>query len=217
MPRPAITRLAGNFEGLSRRRSPGMRGCSCCSPMNPISRRRFALGLGARHPGGAAAGGLLRGTSRADTGKTASRLVVFFSPNGNNPTSTGRPTGTEIELLVPGRLHPGAAREKHKRRTYRLWTASTSHGVDNHEAGMAAMLTGGGDATTASAAGCRSINSWPRRLVTATSSVRWRSACRPAPGAATSRRGCRTPARAIRASGRRSQERLLAHVRRQPR
>ena len=26
--------------------------------------------------------GLLRGTSRADTGKTARRLVVFFSPNG---------------------------------------------------------------------------------------------------------------------------------------
>src|SRR5690242_17352141 len=115
--------------------------------INAISRRRFALGLGA----GLLATpllGLLRGTSRADTGKTAKRLVVFFSPNGTIHQHW-RPTGTETAFSFPAGsiLEP---LEKHKSDII-VCDGVDFHGVDNHEAGMAAMLTGGGDATTASA------------------------------------------------------------------
>ena len=114
--------------------------------MNSLSRRRFALGLGA---GLLAAPllGLLRGTSHADTGKTAKRLVVFFSPNGTIHQHW-RPTGTETSFSFPAGsiLEP---LEKHKSDII-VCDGVDFHGVDNHEAGMAAMLTGGGDATTAS-------------------------------------------------------------------
>jgi hypothetical protein len=115
--------------------------------MNAISRRRFALGLGA----GLLATpllGLLRDPAPASAGTTARRLVVFFSPNGTIHEHW-RPTGTEKAFSFPAGsiLEP---LEKHKSDII-ICDGVDFQGVANHEAGMAAMLTGGGDATTASA------------------------------------------------------------------
>lgn len=114
--------------------------------MTNLSRRRFTLGLGA---GLLAAPilGLLNGTLRADPSKFAKRLVVFFSPNGTihkfwRPSGSGAsfslPAGSILEPLAP-----------HKNDII-ICDGIDYHGVDNHEAGMATMLTGGGGPSTSS-------------------------------------------------------------------
>jgi hypothetical protein len=112
-----------------------------------LSRRRFTLGLGA---GLLAAPllGLLNGTLRADTSKHAKRLIVFFSPNGTIHKHW-RPSGSGANFSFPAGsvLEPLAA---HKGEII-VCDGIDFHGVDNHEAGMANMLTGGGGASTTSA------------------------------------------------------------------
>ena len=103
-----------------------------------VRRRTFLKTLGA-----ALLGSQLPG--RAHAAGTARRMVVVFSPNG---TAHGhwRPTGQDTQFsFAPGSiLEPLAA---HKSKLLIL------DGIDfknatNHEAGMAAMLTGGGGANT---------------------------------------------------------------------
>jgi hypothetical protein len=110
-----------------------------------LSRRRFSLGLGASLLAGPLLG-LLHGVSRAEAGKTAKRLIVFFTPNGTvhkhwRPSGSGSnfsfPAGSILEPL-----------DKHKSSLI-VCDGIDFHSVDNHEAGMAAMLTGGGGAETA--------------------------------------------------------------------
>ncbi len=113
--------------------------------MNRISRRRFAAGLGA---GLLAAPflGRINGL-RADGGKTARNLVVFFSPNGTHH-HLWRPTGSGSGFSFPAGsiLEPLAA---HKSDLI-VCDGIDFKGVDNHEPGMINMLTGGGNAGSAS-------------------------------------------------------------------
>lgn len=109
--------------------------------MTSFSRRHFLAGLGAA----LLTGPVLDRATRADTGKPAKRLVVFFSPNGTIHQHW-RPTGSGASFDFPAGsiLEPLA---KHKS------DLIVCDGIDfidvaNHEAGMAAMLTGGGDAST---------------------------------------------------------------------
>lgn len=114
--------------------------------MTNLSRRRFSLSLGASLLA-APLLGLLNGTLRADASKFAKRLVVFFSPNGTihkhwRPSGSGAgyslPAGSILEPLAP---HKG---------DIIVCDGIDYHGVDNHEAGMSNMLTGGGGASTTS-------------------------------------------------------------------
>ncbi|MCC6645093.1 MAG: DUF1552 domain-containing protein [Polyangiaceae bacterium] len=112
--------------------------------MPPISRRSLSLGLGAALLASPfvdlLSGG---GRARADAKKTARRLVVFFTPNGTVP-SRWRPVGGESSLSFPA----GSILEPLTPVKGDLIVCDGVDfvGVSNHEGGMAAMLTGGGDA-----------------------------------------------------------------------
>ena len=109
-----------------------------------LSRRRFTLGLGASLLAGPILG-LLHGTTRAAP-TTAKRLIVFFSPNGT-VHKHWRPTGSGSNFsFAPGSILEPLA--KHKSSVI-VCDGIDYHGVDNHEAGMANMLTGGGGAESA--------------------------------------------------------------------
>lgn len=111
-----------------------------------VSRRRLLAGAGAA----LVAGGLLRllqGESRADAGKTAKRLVVFFTPNGT-VHKHWRPQGSGASFTFPA----GSILEplgKHKSKIV-VCDGIDFKSVDNHEGGMSNMLTGGGGAASSS-------------------------------------------------------------------
>jgi hypothetical protein len=109
-----------------------------------VSRRGFTAGLGAALLA-APFVGLLSRTRRAGaaTGTHAKRLVVFFSPNGTVP-ARWRPTGSETAFSFPAGsiLEPLAA---HRERLV-VVEGLQFVGANNHEGGMAAMLTGSGSA-----------------------------------------------------------------------
>lgn len=119
-----------------------------------LSRRRFNLGLGASLLA-APLLGLLHGETRADTTKVARRLVVVFSPNGTIHQHW-RPAGSGASFSFPAGsiLEPLAARKA----DLILCDGIDYHGVENHEAGMAAMLTGAGSG--ASTTGGMSVDQW---------------------------------------------------------
>lgn len=111
-----------------------------------VSRRRFLAGAGAT----LVAGSLLRfltGESRAGTGKTAKRLVVFFTPNGT-VHKHWRPqgSGANFSFAAGSILEPLG---KHKDRII-VCDGIDYKSVDNHEGGMANMLTGGGGEASSS-------------------------------------------------------------------
>lgn len=123
-------------------------------PISPISRRRFLVGAGASVIASSILGSL-RGVSRADGAQTAKRLVVFFSPNGT-VHKHWRPQGSGASFTLPAGsiLEP---LQKHQSKLL-ICDGIDYKSVDNHEAGMAAMLTGGGDA--ASSTGGMSIDQY---------------------------------------------------------
>lgn len=81
--------------------------------------------------------------ARAATGVRAKRLVVFFTPNGTVP-ARWRPSGSETSFSFPAGsiLEPLAA---HRQRLVVI-DGLQFVGANNHEGGMAAMLTGSGSA-----------------------------------------------------------------------
>ncbi|MFT3765237.1 MAG: DUF1552 domain-containing protein [Minicystis sp.] len=108
-------------------------------------RRTFVQALGAGLVG-AGLFGALRPTFAGPGGATAKRLVIFFSPNGT-VHKHWRPQGSGSNFSFPAGsiLEPLAAHQK----DLIVLDGIDFAGVDNHEAGMAAMLTGGGGASTA--------------------------------------------------------------------
>jgi hypothetical protein len=107
------------------------------------NRRRFLAGLGASLIAAPVLGTLSRSTHAATA---ARRLVVMFSPNGTihkhwRPSGSGTnftfPAGSILEPLAP-----------HKSRVI-VCDGLDFVGAENHEAGMAHMLTGGGGLGTA--------------------------------------------------------------------
>ena len=78
----------------------------------------------------------------------AKRFIVFFSPNGT-VHSHWRPTGTENDFsFAPGSILEPLAPHKDD---IIVLDGIDFYGVANHEAGMSAMLTGGGGSGTLSA------------------------------------------------------------------
>lgn len=84
---------------------------------------------------------VLQGTTRADGSKLAKRLVVFFSPNGTIHKHW-RPTGSGSSFSFA----PGSILEPLEplKSDIIVCDGINFKDVDNHEAGMANMLTGGG-------------------------------------------------------------------------
>lgn len=118
------------------------------APMSTLSRRSLSLGLGAAllaSPFVELLSG--RGAARGDVKKVARRLVVFFTPNGTVP-ARWRPVGDAASLSFPSGsiLEPLASVKEH----VVVCDGIDFVGVSNHEGGMAAMLTGGGGATSQS-------------------------------------------------------------------
>jgi hypothetical protein len=115
--------------------------------MMKLSRRQFHFGLGASLLA-APFVNLLRGagTARAQSANRASRLIVFFSPNGT-VHKHWRPTGSGTSFSFPAGsiLEPLQGRKS----DLVILDGLDFYGADNHEGGMAAMLTGGGGAGTA--------------------------------------------------------------------
>ncbi|WNG35046.1 DUF1552 domain-containing protein [Archangium violaceum] len=110
-----------------------------------IGRRQFTAGLGSS----LLAAPLLRflsGEAQAAT-PVAKRLIVFFTPNGTVHRHW-RPSGTETAFSFPA----GSMLESLNRHSSKLLVCEGIDfaEVDNHEAGMANMLTGGGSAQSAS-------------------------------------------------------------------
>ena len=109
--------------------------------MTRLGRRQFMAGVGAS----LLASPLLRvlgGEARAATPQ-AKRLIVVFTPNGTIH-SHWRPTGTELDFTFPS----GSVLEPLTRHRDHLLVCDGLDfvGVDNHDGGMANMLTGGGTA-----------------------------------------------------------------------
>ena len=113
-------------------------------PPRVVSRRSFTAGLGAALLAAPFVGLLTRaGRAHAATGRTAKRLVVFFTPNGTVP-ARWRPSGTETAWSLPaGSILEPLAPHKDK---LIVIDGLRFVGADNHEGGMAAMLTGKGGA-----------------------------------------------------------------------
>ncbi|MCA9632603.1 MAG: DUF1552 domain-containing protein [Myxococcales bacterium] len=114
--------------------------------MQPLSRRRLLVGAGASLIA-APFFSMLSSSARADTSKTAKRLAIFFSPNGT-VLEHWRPTGSGKSFDFPA----GSILEPLQSLKQKLLVCD---GIDfknasNHEGGMAAMLTGGGDASSPS-------------------------------------------------------------------
>jgi len=113
---------------------------------NNLSRRRFLVGAGASLIASSLLG-VLRGESRADGTQTAKRLVVVFSPNGT-VHEHWRPQGSGASFsFAPGSILEPLA--KHQSRVL-VCGGIDYKATDNHEAGMASMLTGGGGAGSSS-------------------------------------------------------------------
>lgn len=111
-----------------------------------LSRRQFHFGLGASLLA-APFLGLLRGARPARAaGAGAKRLIVFFSPNGT-VHKHWRPTGSGTSFSFPAGsiLEPLADFKS----DLVVCDGLDFYGADNHEGGMAAMLTGGGGGGTA--------------------------------------------------------------------
>jgi hypothetical protein len=115
--------------------------------MMKLSRRQFQFGLGASLLA-APFVSLLRGVrpARAAEAGRASRLIVFFTPNGTVHRHW-RPTGSGTNFSFPAGsiLEPLQARKS----DLVVCDGLDFYGADNHEGGMAAMLTGGGGSSTA--------------------------------------------------------------------
>lgn len=110
-----------------------------------LSRRRFLAGAGATLIAGSIFRSFL-GESRA-AGKTAKRLVVFFTPNGT-VHKHWRPQGSGADFsFAPGSILEPLS--KHKGKVV-ICDGIDYKSVDNHEQGMANMLTGGGGAASSS-------------------------------------------------------------------
>ena len=112
-----------------------------------LSRRQFTFGAGASLLASPFIS-LLRGSARADQASAgARRLIVVYTPNGT-VLQHWRPTGGETSFSFPSGsiLEPLAA---HKSKLV-VCDGLDFRGADNHEGGMAAMLTGGGGAGTES-------------------------------------------------------------------
>lgn len=114
--------------------------------MSPISRRTF-LHSAALAAVAAPFLTLLRRDSYAGGTTVARRIVFFFSPNGTvhrfwRPSASGAtysfPAGSILEPLTPVKRH------------LVVLDGVDFLGASNHEGGMAAMLTGGGGASTPS-------------------------------------------------------------------
>ncbi|MGZ5971362.1 MAG: DUF1552 domain-containing protein, partial [Polyangiales bacterium] len=103
-----------------------------------VSRRQVLFGLGASLIA-APFVNVLRG-ARADGGKIAKRLIVFFSPNGT-VHSHWRPTVTG-DFALGSILEPLTAIKS----DVTVLDGIDFYGFDNHEPGMAGMLTGQGTA-----------------------------------------------------------------------
>lgn len=104
---------------------------------------------------------LARRSSFAGGARTARRLVVFFSPNGT-VHQHWRPTagdGAAWSLPAGSILEPLAAVKQH----LVVLDGIDFVGASNHEGGMAAMLTGSGDATSPS--GGLSVDQYIARAV----------------------------------------------------
>lgn len=111
-----------------------------------FSRRRFLVGAGASLIAGSILGAL-RGESRAGAGDVCKRLVVFFSPNGT-VHKHWRPQGSGASFtFAPGSILEPLAKHKSK---ILVCDGIDYKSTDNHEGGMAAMLTGGGSAASSS-------------------------------------------------------------------
>lgn len=80
--------------------------------------------------------------ARADTAGRAKRLILFFSPNGTVHAHR-RPTGSGTSYAFPSGsiLEPLSS----WRDQLTVIDGLDFHGADNHEGGMRAMLTGGGN------------------------------------------------------------------------
>lgn len=114
---------------------------------NPVSwsRRQFGLGLGATllaAPFLSLLGG--GGKARAAATSRATRLILFFSPNGTVHAHR-RPTGSNSSFAFPAGsiLEPLTPVKQH----LTVIDGLDFFGADNHEGGMKAMLTGGGNGT----------------------------------------------------------------------
>lgn len=94
-------------------------------------------------------------STRADGGPVARRLIVFFSPNGTVPQHW-RPSGTETDFTFPaGSILEPLAEIKDQ---LIVIEGLDFFGADNHEGGMAAMLTASG--TAADESGGRSLDQY---------------------------------------------------------
>ncbi|ACY15818.1 DUF1552 domain-containing protein [Haliangium ochraceum] len=115
--------------------------------MTKFSRRQFNLGLGASMLAAPFLGLLRGGTAGAAEAGRASRLIVFFTPNGT-VHQHWRPSGSGSSFSFPSgsMLEPLSAH----RSNLVICDGLDFYGADNHEGGMGAMLTGGGGAGTAS-------------------------------------------------------------------
>ncbi len=120
------------------------------TPHGQLSRRHFNLSLGASLIAAAAApfSGLLRSRrATAAEGGRAKRLVIFFSPNGTihnhwRPQGSGR----QFDFAAGSILEPLRAIKS----DLVIIDGLDFYGADNHEGGMAAMLTGGGGSNSES-------------------------------------------------------------------
>jgi hypothetical protein len=125
-----------------------------------IGRRQFIAGLGASLLAGPLLNSLSGGEAQAATPARAKRLIVFFTPNGTVPR-LWRPLGLGLDFLLPqGSILEPLARHRSQ---LLILDGIDFAGVSNHEAGMAAMLTGGGSAQSAS--GGMSIDQFIARQV----------------------------------------------------
>lgn len=116
--------------------------------MTLVSRRQFTFGLGASLLAAPFVSLLRKGRAQAAEGDHAKRLIIFFTPNGTVHRHW-RPTGTETNFDFPA----GSILEplRNHRSDLVICDGLNFFGADNHEGGMAAMLTGGGGGNTESA------------------------------------------------------------------
>jgi len=124
-----------------------------------IGRRQFTAGLGASLLAGPLLGFLAGGEARAATTTArAKRLIVFFTPNGTVPRMW-RPSGTGTGFTFP----QGSILEPLARHSSQLLVLDGIDfaGISNHEAGMAAMLTG--TTSTQGATGGMSVDQFVAR------------------------------------------------------
>ncbi|OJH39653.1 DUF1552 domain-containing protein [Cystobacter ferrugineus] len=115
--------------------------------MRRLGRRQFTAGIGATLLASPLVR-LLNGEAQAATPTVAKRLIVFFTPNGT-VHKHWRPTGTETSFTFAA----GSILEPLNRLRSKLLVCDGLDfvGADNHDPGMAHMLTGSGTASSATA------------------------------------------------------------------